>query len=196
LVLSLFSLLLVPAILTIVFKHVSRARIDRKERELQGQGVGVKGLVFGCVGVACLLIIAIWVTRYVLYASRFAGQASVVGNLRTVNVAANTYASTYERGFPPFLAVLGSTQAGGQSNPGASDLVDELLASGHKNGYFFTYRVTVIDHKGFPSAYAINADPDPADPDFAGGAHYFTDESGVIRSERDHPANNDSQPIG
>lgn len=196
LVLSFFSLFLIPGILAIVFGHVSRGKIKRSAGKLKGEGVALAGLVLGYLGVAAipfLLIIAAIAIPNLLRSRIAANQASAVGSLRTLNTAVITYASTYERGFPSSPAALGPQQAGKPADAERADLIDEVLASGWKSGYVFTYKVMATDDKGFPSAYSIKADP--VKPGNTGQRYFFTDESGVIRSERDHPANKDSPPL-
>ncbi len=190
LILSFFSLLLIPGLLAIVLGHVSRRKIKRSAGKLKGRSVAFAGLVLGYLGVGAFIAIGI---PNSLRTRKAAGQQSAVGNLRILNTNAITYAATYGRGFPSSLSALGPPQAGKREDAERAYLIDEVLASGRKSGYVFTYRVTATDDKGFPSAYTINADP--ADADSTGENHYFTDESGVIRWERDHPANKDSPPL-
>jgi hypothetical protein len=53
--------------------------------------------------------------------------------------------------------------------------------------------VTARNKQGFPTSYEINADPKK--PGSTATMHYFTDQSGVIRLEPDHPANRNSTDI-
>lgn len=191
LIFSFFSLLLFPGILAIVFGHVSRRKIKRSAGKLKGKGVALAGLVLGYLQV--LLIIAAIAIPNLIRSRIAAGQASAGGNLRTLNTAAITYASTYGRGFPSSPDTLRPQQPGKPEDAERANLIDEVLASGRKSGYVFTYKVLATDNKGLPSAYSINADP--AEPGSTGQRYFFTDESGVIRSERDHPANKDSPPL-
>ncbi len=193
LVLSLFSLLLIPGVLAIVFGHVSRGKIKRAAGKLKGGGVALVGLFFGSLGVAALVIGAIVIPNTFDSHQRSANQASAVGSLRTLNTAEVTYASTYNRGFASSLTALGPQLAGKPEDAERAGLIDEVLASGRKSRYVFTYRVTASDDRGFPSAYTINADP--VDAGMRGEGHFFSDQSGVIRRERDRPANKDSPPL-
>jgi hypothetical protein len=117
---------------------------------------------------------------------------SAVSDLRTLDTAELIYSSTYSGGFGPDLRSLGLA-AGAQPSPKCAGLVDDELASGTKGGYRFTYipgRAT----GGRIDTYTFSADP--ADPQDVGDAHYFTDQLGVIRRERDGPAGANSEVIG
>jgi hypothetical protein len=116
--------------------------------------------------------------------------ASPLGSLRTLNTAEITYAATYTRGFSPNLSSLGP--ACSTPTVTCAMLIDEVLASGVKYGYRFTY-VTGPPVGGKINTYSINADP--VAPEETGGSHYFTDHSGVIRQESTTPAGSNSQPV-
>jgi hypothetical protein len=122
-----------------------------------------------------------------------ANQASTVGGLRTLNVAAITYASTYNVGFPPSLASLRPPDGQGTPSADTAGLVDPMLASGKKDGYIFTYRPGEKDSLGRINTYTIHADP--ITPGTTGIEHFFTDQSGVIRREISKPASEQSTPI-
>jgi hypothetical protein len=122
-----------------------------------------------------------------------ANQASTVGSLRTLNVAAITYASTYNVGFPPGLAALRPPDGQGAPTADTAGLVDPVLASGKKDGYIFTYRPGVKNSMGQITTYTIHADP--ITPGTTGTEHFFTDQSGWIRREINKPANEQSPPI-
>jgi len=124
--------------------------------------------------------------------TRIAPNQSGVGSLRTLNTAAITYASTYDKGFPPSIAALGPPAAGRTPDADHAELVDEVFLSGKKSGYIFTYSAGERDAQGVIYTYAIHADPIMSS---TGQIHYFTDQSGVIRQEIDRPANAQSPPI-
>src|SRR5262245_61299473 len=106
-------------------------------------------------------------------------------NLRTLLTAQIQYQSTYpEVGYACSLAHLGGLgpRAGNQPDQTHAMLIDDQLASGHKNGYVFG-----ISHcLGRPaSRYVIAAVPDsPPSGKFA----YCTDQSAVIRYSTDGKA--------
>ena len=69
----------------------------------------------------------------------------------------------------------------------AADLIDNVLATGNKSGYSFTWA-----GGGTSGAYTINADPVGS----GGQIHYFTDQSLVIRSNANHAAAATDPAIG
>ncbi len=196
LILSFFSLLFIPGVLAVILGHISWSQIKKSGGRLKGKGLALAGLILGYGGIASIipfwLIVAAIAIPNLLRSRYAAGQASAVGSLRTLNTAAITYSSTY-RGFPENLAVMRASTDNKTPDANAAGLIDEVLASGRKSGYVFTYAVAERDEKGFPSAYTINADPVEAGN--TGQNHYFTDQSGVIRSERERPANKGSPPL-
>ena len=124
---------------------------------------------------AFLLLIAISVPN-LLRSRMAANEASAVGSLRTLNMAAVTYRDTYGH-YPPLLRSFGPPTSG-RPTEDAADLIDPLLAGGQKSGYLFTYR----SHLGFGAlnagTYTIRADP--LDPGSGGRRHFSTDQTGVL----------------
>lgn len=197
LILSFFSLFFIPGVIAVVLGHMAYSEIKKSAGQLKGQGVALAGLILGYLGIAAipfLLIIAAIAIPNLLRARTAANEASAVGSLRTLNVALVTYASTYPaQGFAPDIASLGSPPAGVQSDAHAAGLIDEVLASGRRSGYVFTYTVTEKDANGSLTGYTITAEP--AVPGSTGQRYLFTDQSGVIRMERDRPATQESPPL-
>lgn len=186
---------LIPGILGIVFGHAARARIKKSGGALTGKRIASIGAGIGYTLTAPFTIL--WILSAVSIGSSQHRQAemrlnaaSAVGSMRTLNLASNTYAMTYGRGFPPSLAALGPPLPGKPEDADGAGLIDEVLAGGRKSGYIFTYVVTANDEKGFPTAYTITAEPEKLGE--TGRKYFFTDKSGVIRQEQDHPANKDS----
>ena len=119
-------------------------------------------------------------------------EASAVGALRTINTACVTYASTYG-GFPPTLASLGPGKVPGQSSAQSADLIDSPLAAGQKAGYSFTYRAGSPDATGKITTYELRASP--VKRGVTGERHFFSDQTGVIRANRERPATAGDRPI-
>ena len=65
-----------------------------------------------------------------------ANEASAVGSLKTLTTALNGYAPAYGTGFPAKLSYLGPAAKVTSKTAG---FIDQLLASGTKSGYVFTY---------------------------------------------------------
>ena len=121
------------------------------------------------------------------------GARAVIGDLRTINQAEITYASTYNVGYSPSLAALGP---GTSSTPTATaaGLIDEVLARGTKSGYVFTYTPGPRDADGKIGSYTITAHP--AEYGKTGDWEFFSDQTGVIRAVReDRPATTQDRPI-
>jgi type II secretory pathway pseudopilin PulG len=197
LIFGILFILLPASILAVVFGHLSYSEINRSAGRLKGKGMAVAGLILGYFGVALiplLLIIAAIAIPNLLRSRIAANQASALGCLRTLNTAAITYATTYNKGYPARISALGPPPGGAAPDADAAGLIDEVLASGTRSGYLFTYSAEEKDAVGRLNAYTIHADP--LTPGTTGQNHYFTDQTGVIRQERDGPANEQSPPIG
>ena len=125
--------------------------------------------------VAIILIIAAIAIPNLLRSKMAANEASAVGSLRTLNTACVSYSSTYGVGFPAALTNLGPAAA---ATAATADLIDQVLASGLKTGYTFTYTAGAATNGVIPT-YTINGDPQVQDQ--TGVRYFFTDQSGVIR---------------
>ncbi len=144
--------------------------------------------------VAIIAIIAAIAIPNLLRARTQAGEVSAVGSLRTINTAAVTYFSTCPKvGYPPSLAAMGPTPSPSEPCPEGANLIDSALASGTKSGYVFTYFPRDMDGNGTYDTYTLTADP--VKPGNTGRRYFFSDESGVIRSEMNSPANASSPPL-
>jgi type II secretory pathway pseudopilin PulG len=176
------------AVLAIVFGHISRSQIAKSANRIGGAGMALAGLILGYIGVAFIpffLIIAAIAVPNLLRARMAANEASAVGSLRTIAVASVTYSSDHGS-FPPSLEALGPPPAG-------ANLIDRVLASGRRSGYMFEYRSTT-SRPGQPAGgFVVTADP--IKENNTGQRHFFLDESGVIRQQRDGPAGKDSPPV-
>jgi hypothetical protein len=75
----------------------------------------------------------------------------------------------------------------------AAGLIDEYLAEGRKSFYQFTYIAGPTDRAGRIQSYAVHADP--VDSFEAGNVYYFTDQTSVIRVEKDKEAGENSKPV-
>lgn len=119
-------------------------------------------------------------------------QASAVGSLRTITSAESSYFSTYKVGFSPTLAALGPPPNPPENASGAN-LIDDILASGTKEGYRFTYGPGPTI-SGAIKIYSVRADP--AEPESGGYNHYYADQTGVIRENKWQQAGPNDPPIG
>jgi len=114
------------------------------------------------------------------------------GNLKTLSVVLNAYASTYPNvGYPPTLLALGPPQNGSADSASAADLIDAAMAKAAttaKQGYLYTYTAA----SGTPcSGYAITASPQSG----AGTRYFFLNQDGAIRFSDGAPATANSPII-
>jgi len=126
-----------------------------------------------------------------LFDRKAANETSTVGTLRAVNTACATYASTYGQ-FPPTLIALGPPREGVVS-ANAADQIDEKTASGTNKAYTFLYEARDTNHDGSLDAYTLLAFPKK--PGSSGRRYFFTDQTGLIRSNELGPANANSPPF-
>jgi type IV pilus assembly protein PilA len=183
------------AIPAILLGHLALSDIKKKAGQLKGNGLAIAGMVMGYAQVVLIpfvLIIAAIAIPNLLRARMAANEASAVGTLRTYNKAMVNYRTQCQNiGFPASVTNLGA----GSGDCEGAELVDALLAAPAtiKNGYRFLYSPGPADNLGHVISYTINADPPTENT--SGMRHFFTDESGVIRSSTSTPASADSPPI-
>ena len=143
--------------------------------------------------VAIILIIAAVGIPNFLRSKIAANQASAVGSLRLVSTAEVSYSTTYNNGYSTTLAALGPpANAGDQPTSTAAGLIDNILASGAKSGYTFTYSAGPPDSTGRVGAYNITGVPMNY---LTGTFSYYTDQSGVIRQNPSATAGSSDSPI-
>ena len=159
--------------------------------------------------IALILIIAAFAIPNLFRGNISANEASAVGALRIINVAAATYQSEYENGFPSSLDPLGGDRRAAATCNHAN-LLDRSLAEGRKFGYGFTYTPKYPDGSTEPvispkaaakgcasggaSGYSITADP--LQRGSTGRRSFYTDQTGVIRYANDgESATADSPPL-
>jgi type II secretory pathway pseudopilin PulG len=109
-----------------------------------------------------------------------ANEASAVGSLRTLNIAAVTYFDSYGH-YPRSLENFGSPRSGVRSEQGAGLIDDVLARGGRKSGYLFTYRSTPPFGSNIRGSYIINADP--LEPGKGGQRHFSTDQTGTLYAD-------------
>lgn len=132
--------------------------------------------------VAIILIIASISIPNLLRSRMTAHEASAVASLRAINTACEMYAMTYGS-FPAALEQLGPGAGGGASGQDGADLIDELLASGTKSGYAFTYTAGAPDSEGQINAFTVVAVPTVVGS--TGQKGFYTDQTGTIRFTTD-----------
>jgi len=142
--------------------------------------------------VAIILIVAAIALPNLLAGRMAANEASAVQSMRTIQSSETAYATTYPAlGYSATLADLGGSGGGNcTATSTQACLIDNVLASGVKDGYTITWNGDGLT----PSvAYTINADP--LSRGASGRRSFFTDYPGVIRYNATAPANQNDPVI-
>jgi type IV pilus assembly protein PilA len=138
--------------------------------------------------VAIILIIAAISIPNLLRSRMAANEASAVGSIRTLNVAALEYQSTYGA-FPAALSQVGTT-AGASLGCNNAEFVDAVITAGNKSGYTLTLvpgTLAVVAGlvpkgctPGFSDGYVVIANPISIGT--TGQRAFCSDATGVIRA--------------
>jgi prepilin-type N-terminal cleavage/methylation domain-containing protein len=129
--------------------------------------------------VAIILIVAAIAIPSLIRSRIAANQASAIESLRVLGTSEVTYAAIFGNGYSSTLAALGSPPAGAIPTTSAAGLIDDLLVSGTKSGYTFTYTPTLLDTTGRYNGYTILANPQQVG--LSGVDFYYEDETHLIR---------------
>jgi type IV pilus assembly protein PilA len=126
--------------------------------------------------VAIILIIAAIAIPNLLKSKMAANESSAVGSIRTVNTAEVTYAAGCPNiGYSATLAELNT----GAICASGTGIIDNVLSTGTKSGYTFTYTQGAAAANGVVSTYTNVAVP--LNVGVTGQRGFFSDQSGVIR---------------
>jgi type IV pilus assembly protein PilA len=134
---------------------------------------------------AIIMIIAAIALPNLLSARMSANEASAVQSLRTIQTSETEYATTYPNlGFSATLADLGGASSSAcVASPTQACLIDNLLASGTKNGYTITWA-----GDGLTPSVSYNLNADPIVRGGSGRRSFYTNYPGVIRYNDSGPA--------
>jgi len=155
------------------------------------KGSGGFSLIELLIVVAIILIIAAIAIPNFLRSKIAANQASAVGSLRTINTSEATYASTFNIGYSQDLTYLGPVTSGSPSST-AAGLLDSVLVTGVKSGYYFIYTPGAPDSGGKVGSYQLTANPTSSS---TGTIYYYTDQGGVIRQNSTTVAASTDSPL-
>ena len=136
-----------------------------------------------------LIIAAIAIPNYIQSKMR-ANEASAGQSLRNISTAELVYSTTYGINYTTNLLQLSGS--GINPDPNNAGLIDDVLASGVKQGYAITYTPLTTDAQGHTATFSVNADPLTST---TGQRHFYTDQSGVIRSNNSVAAGPTDLPI-
>ena len=140
--------------------------------------------------VAIILIIAAIAIPNLLRAKMAANEASAVASLRTYNTSSVAFSTTYGN-YPTKLADLGPSN-GATPTSTMGDLVDIVLGKdpATKSGYTFVYVATPAQGT---TSYTLVATPLAIGT--TGQRGFFTNQTGVIRSDPAGTATSASTPL-
>ena len=178
----------------IILGHISYSNIKKSMGRLKGSGMAIAGLVMGylsVVSIPLILIIAAIAIPNLLRSRMAANEATAVGGLRTVYVAAGTYREVY-KSFPASLEELGPSSSG-KADAQHADLIDMALASGQKTGYAYSYQCTETGADGSCDKYFVSAVP--LSRGSTGQRSFCSAEDGIIRFEPNESCTMESQPL-
>jgi type IV pilus assembly protein PilA len=129
--------------------------------------------------VAIILIIAAIAIPNLLRSKMAANEASAVGSLRTLNTACVTFSTTYG-GYPGTLTIMGGEGTASLPTSTSAELIDNVLQTGIKSGYSFSFSAGTADSAGNIDNYSVSASPITAG--VTGIRYFYTDQTGVIRA--------------
>jgi prepilin-type N-terminal cleavage/methylation domain-containing protein len=165
-------------------------QIEHRASGKQGRSTKGFSLIELLIVVAIILVIAGIAIPNFIQSKKRANESAAAQNARTITTAEVVYSTTYGIGFSNGLTPLaGNSAIVDQNNAG---LIDDVLASGIKSGYVFTYVVVTTDANGNVTSYSLNADPQSST---IGQLHFYTDQSAVIRSNTSTAAGPNDPPI-
>ena len=161
-----------------------------------GRGRGPRGfsLIELLIVVAIILVIVAIAIPNFMRSRMAANESATVQNMRAITTANVVYSTTYGIGYSSDLSALGPPPGGGAVSQTNAGLIDDVLATGVKSGYAFSYSPAPAAINGLIPAYQLTADP--LTPGYTGTRHFFTDDSGVIRQNLSNTATVNDVPIG
>src|SRR5487761_2242668 len=154
-------------------------RTTREENQKPAKAGHGFSLIELLVVVAIILIIAAIAIPNFLRARIAANEAAAVENMRTITTANVIYSTTYGIGYAASLAKMGPPPGSGPVSANAAGLIDDILATGTRTGYVYTYVAGPVSAGGTIDAYTLKADPVASN--ITGTRHFFVDATGVIR---------------
>jgi type IV pilus assembly protein PilA len=147
----------------------------RHPRQLSNKGFSLIELLI--VVAVILIVAAIAIPNYIQSKMR-ANESAAVHSLRDISTAELFYSSTYGINYSTTLIQL--TGSGVNPDVNNAGLIDDVLASGVRQGYVMTYTPITTDALGHTITYTVTADP--VNPGTTGQRHFYTDQTCVIRS--------------
>jgi prepilin-type N-terminal cleavage/methylation domain-containing protein len=133
--------------------------------------------------IAIIAVIAAIAIPNLIEARKGANESSAISSLRTLVTVQSLFRDKDkdEDGAANYAISLEALEDAG--------LIDSVLSSGQKQGYFFQMNTD-------SSRFAWSATAKPAAEDLSGNRYFFVDESGVIRFKTDGEAGPSDTPVG
>jgi type IV pilus assembly protein PilA len=131
--------------------------------------------------VAIILIIAAIAIPNLLRARMAANESSAVGTVRTLVTSEVTYSSTWNAGFSPDLASLGSPVLPCTASPATACLIDPLIAGGGPKSGYSDAALGSPAVNGVVNTFGVSAYPVVIGS--TGTNTFCSDESGVVRKD-------------
>jgi prepilin-type N-terminal cleavage/methylation domain-containing protein len=145
--------------------------------------------------VAIILIIASIAVPNFLRSRIAANQASALESMRTIGTAEVGYSTTYGATFSTSLAALGPPPAGQEASSTAAGLLDEVLASGLKSGYTFSYTPSLYNSiTNTWNGYTLLGTPTTYGE--TGQMYYYSDQTFLIRANSTTTASATDTAVG
>ncbi|MGB9103823.1 MAG: prepilin-type N-terminal cleavage/methylation domain-containing protein [Terriglobales bacterium] len=134
--------------------------------------------------IAIILIIAAIAIPNLIRSKLAANEASAVASIRTITTAETTYSTTFpEVGYTCTLSELGPPAPGQPVSTTAGGILDTVLASGTKRGYFFSLSNCNSTPRATYSSVAV-----PLSVGATGTRSFCSDASGIIWQGNDGTA--------
>jgi type IV pilus assembly protein PilA len=141
--------------------------------------------------VAVILVIAAIAIPNFIQSKMRANESAAGQSLRAITTAEVLYSGSYGIGFSADLPSLGGS--GAVTSSSNAELIDQVLTSGKKSGYTFSYVALTTDASGNVTSYSINANP--VAPGYTGMRYFYADQTAVIRANVSVPAGPTDTPI-
>jgi type IV pilus assembly protein PilA len=167
----------------------------RALRFASAQGARGFSLIELLIVVAIILIVAAIAIPNFMRSRMSANETAAVAACKKILTAQVAYSTTFGGGFSERLEQLGPPPAGSPVSPDRAGLLDEILVSGTKHGYIFTY--TSYDNNGDGQFEAFDLLAVPTAYNVTGVRSFFINNSGVVRATGENrPATENDPPIG